>query len=90
MNEPNYKKIVDKLNDKLNKSINDDFTHHAFYYESNYAIDAIKFNDIILWDSENDGRDFIMTDRGEVKEDLYDYVKDVFDEYVNELNNIEL
>lgn len=93
----NYLEIVQNLNEKIEEKF--DFKNYSFYF--NYSTDgyhhSIDFNQfLLLWNSENDGREFyeeFLPDGTRVKqggeyEDLEQYIWKEFVKYVQELNKL--
>lgn len=80
----NYLEVINELNEEL-------FEKHGadseFEYRTNGSYDAICFRDVIIWDSENDGREFIE------EEDNYEpfipYIKREFNKYIKDLSKLK-
>lgn len=90
--EYNAKEVMQKLNDKMYGSVPDD-TIHSFRFECNDYWEAIKFNDFIIWDSENDEREWLEDQDGNdlhKKEDLYIHCVKVMEKYAEDLSKITL
>lgn len=76
--------IINELNDDFQDELTN--SQHSFNYSSNGYEDIISFNDQLLWDSENDDREFIEETNEYVP--LLPHLKNKFNNYVNELNKI--
>ena len=76
--------IVNELNDDIGDELEN--SQHSFNYTSNGYEDIILFNEQLLWCSENEDRKFI--EETNEYEPLLPYLKNKFNDYVNELNKI--
>jgi hypothetical protein len=83
----NLQEIIDNLNYHIWDKCPDPENYLGFSYESTTMCEAIKFCDLVLWDSENKPHK-VDYDTGE-EEPIEDCVKRLFDEYVHELNKIK-
>ena len=73
-----YIKLVDDLNNELYD--NNKETHLSFSYTTNGYIDVILFEEVHLWDSENDDRN----DK-EREKPLISHIKSLYNKYVDHL-----
>ena len=75
----------------MNQMLTDDMALlHSFWFQSNDFVDAVLFDDVVLWDSENDNREWIGPEGCEIKEPLLDYLKREFDKYVEDLVSVSM
>lgn len=82
MKREEVEKVVENLNERFESEI------HCFWYQGNYFMHGIKFDDIVLWDSETDERRYIGKGDAEELEDLLTHVLREFENYVNRLRKI--
>ncbi len=83
-----YIKIVENLNDWVYEK-GGDFFPIFFMYNTDGISHCIElsFGGFVFWDSENDEREYLeVTDE---YEDLEEYIKERFNEYVELLNTIK-
>ena len=79
--------VVKELNNKLwDENPNSD--NYQFFYMTNGYADYIKFQDEILWSSDEDGRYF--DEEKNDYEPLLPYIISLYNKYVEKLNNIKL
>lgn len=76
--------IIERLNFELEDKGE---TYHRFNYRSYGHYNYVFFEDELLWDSDNDEREYKGTST--TKEDLEMYIKKQFNKYVNELNKLK-
>ena len=77
--------IVSDLNNELYEKIGE--TERKFYYSSDGYIDCIWFGTELLWDSDNDDREYIEENND--YEPLKPFIKRAFNNYVNKLNSLK-
>lgn len=82
MKQINFTEIIDELNEYI-FSIEENSVR-AFSYMTNGYSDAILFGEEIIWDSENDDREFI-----EELNDYEDFLPFIKRQFNNYINNIE-
>ena len=78
--------IMYELSDHLYKILGDGCELSFAYVQRGYC-EYIMFEDVILWDSENDYSDFNLEEHG--CDNLLDYIKIQFNKYVQKLNKIK-
>jgi len=83
-NDNEFIEIVRELNIELFEKYNDN--ENSFYYETNGMFDVIKFNDTILWYSDDDERKFSYKTND--YEPLLPFIKNQYMKFVDKLSNI--
>ena len=78
--------VVEELNQELFDKKKE--TNHQFYFMTNGYIDYILFDREVIWNSEDDGREF----REETNdyEPMLPFIKKQFKIYAKEVNNLKL
>jgi hypothetical protein len=84
-NPSNCIDIVSDLNNELYEKIGE--TERKFYYSSCGYTDCIWFGSELLWDSEEDNREWIEENND--YEPLEPFIKRVFNDYVKKLNSLK-
>ena len=84
--EIDYIEIIHNLNEWVNDKQGDDYIVN-FSYTTNGWYHFIEWGDVLLWDSETESREWIE-DKNEY-EDLEEYIKKEFNEYINTLNTLK-
>jgi hypothetical protein len=77
--------LVSDLNNELYEKNGE--TERKFYYSSDGYIDCIWFGTELLWDSDNDDREYIEENND--YEPLKPFIKRAFNNYVNKLNSLK-
>lgn len=91
MSDFNVKETVEKLNDKLHNYSESLGIKNIFSYLSNYAWEEIHLNKEVLWDSENDEREWIQLSvelGDEEKEDIVKYLIRELEDRKENINKI--
>jgi len=81
----NYIQIVQELNAELYEKFGE--TEMGFGYMTSGFYDMITFGEFIIWDGENDDREF-NEETGKY-EPFLPFIKNVFNEWVNKLNSLK-
>ena len=81
--------LVSDLNNELYEKIGEteSETERKFDYSSDGYIDCIWFGMELLWDSDNEGREWIEENND--YEPLKPYIRRAFNDYVNKLNSLK-
>ena len=82
-----YLNIVDDLNEHMYERLGDNTSHYFDLSYNGYMV-LITFNNIRLWDSDNDERKYV-DDSSEEKEDLLGYIKQEFNKLACDINKIK-
>jgi hypothetical protein len=77
--------LVSDLNNELYEKIGE--TERKFSYSSDGYIDCILFGTELLWDSDNEGREYIEENND--YEPLKPFIRRAFNDYVNKLNSLK-
>lgn len=80
----NFRDVISELNGELFEKFGD--TEMDFGYTTNGYVDVVTFDDVVLWHSENDDREF-----DEEKNDwepFEPFIKRKFNEWVTKLNKL--
>lgn len=82
----NYLEVVEELNQELYDKHKEEI--YLFNYRSYGWCEAIFFEDTCLWDSDNDGREFIE----EINdyEPLLPFIKKEFNKHIKHLSKLKL
>ena len=80
-----YIEIVRELNTELYERFGE--FEHNFSYATNGFVDCITFNDHLIWDSENDEREW-LDDKNEY-EPFIPFLKRVFNEYADSIMELK-
>lgn len=80
-----YIEIVRELNVELYEIHNEEY--QSFSYMSNGYYDAVYFEEHVLWDSENDNREFIEETND--YEPFLPFIKREFNNWVDKLNSLK-
>lgn len=82
-----YLKIIDELNNELYEKFGEDVTVYNFSYCTNGYADTIFFNEMMIWNSEIDEREFIE----EINdyEPLKPHIKKIFNEEIEKLSKLK-
>ena len=78
--------VANDLNQELYEKHGE--TEDKFYYSTDGYVDVFGFGDVMLWNSENDNREFIE-DKNEY-EDFKPYITKVFNDYVEKMHGLSL
>lgn len=78
--------VANDLNQELYEKHGE--TEDKFYYSTDGYVDIFGFGDNMLWNSENDNREFIE-DKNEY-EDFKPYITKVFNAYVEKMHGLSL
>ena len=78
--EIDYIEIINNLNEWVNDKQGDDYIIN-FSYTTNGWYHCIEWDRLLLWDSETDGREWI--------EDLEEYIKKEFNNYIDTLTSLK-
>lgn len=81
-----YLKAVNNLNEELYERFGE--TESTFIYWTNGFVDCIKFGEIWLWNSEDDGRDW-LEDKNDY-EPFEPFIKRTFNKEVEKLAKLKL
>ena len=87
MKDYNLQKTVTDLNSIIDKSLGYN-SDHSFSYCSTGYVDCIKFNEQVLWDSENDTRKYY--EFGDFYEELTTTILREFYEYIDTISKIRI
>lgn len=82
----NFVEIVGELNDELYNEF--DELEMCFSYMTNAASDIIKFEDTILWNSEEDDRKY--DEEKEDYEPFIPFIKQKFNDWADKINSLKL
>ena len=83
----NFKEIIDKLNSSIYNDDENEF-YHYFVYEYAGFVDVIKFDEQVLWHSEDDDREFNEDEND--WEPMVPFIIKKFKEYRDELNSFKI
>ena len=71
----------------LNENIPENYDEQSYFtYETSGYWEAIKFGEVILWDSENEPRKW--NEKNKEYEDLENFIKKQFNRYVNKIKSM--
>lgn len=71
-------KLINELNQHLFDIAGDD-VEHRFNYQTDGYVDIICFDEVVLYNSENEHRE---------PSELKDYIKSQFNDYINKINRM--
>jgi hypothetical protein len=80
--------VIDKINQDLNEQLEENGMIFTLSYSTNGYVDIIEFLDNVIWNSEDDCRDWI--DEGYTQEDLETYIRREINKLVDFIKVIKL
>lgn len=80
--------VVSNLNAEIYEQIEDDYIQ--LEYMTNTCAEAIEFLGVVIWNSEDDCREWIEVMGKEIQEDLEFYLRKEINKILEKLNKIKL